>query len=78
MIRIDGLVFHDLVKSLGSTFRSLSGKCTRTDIVFDLYKEKALNRMNVIDEVMAMVYINKRLYTESTSPCRNEKVLGII
>ena len=34
--------------------------------------------MNVIDEMMAVVYINKHLYTESASPCGNEKVLGII
>ena len=32
--------FHDLVKNLGSTFRSFSATCTRNGIVFDLYKEK--------------------------------------
>ena len=34
--------FHDLVKNLGSTSRSLSATCTRIDIVFDLLKEKSI------------------------------------
>ena len=43
MIKISDLVFHDLVRNLGSTFQSLSATCTRIDIVFDLYKEKCIN-----------------------------------
>ena len=42
MIKIADLVFHDLVRNLGSTFQSLSVTCTRIDIVFDLYKEKSI------------------------------------
>ena len=42
MIKIADLVFHDLVRNLGSTFQSLSVTCTCIDIVFDLYKEKSI------------------------------------
>ena len=42
MIRIVDLVFHDLLKNLGSTFQYLPATCTRIDIVLDLYKEKSI------------------------------------
>ena len=42
MIKIADLVFHDLVRNLGSTFQSRSVTCTRIDIMFDLYKEKSI------------------------------------
>ena len=38
----DDMVFHDLVKNLGSTFQYLPATCTRIDIVLDLYKEKSI------------------------------------
>ena len=37
--------FHDLFKSLWSTFKNLSVTCSRMDIVFDLYTESSIKSL---------------------------------